>query len=75
MPLAGRGNASDTPFITVQSNGAIAGFVIYHIGQDPVGEVVPYPFAVSMVGNNAACTGIQQQQGGRGKGEGGGDSI
>lgn len=47
-PRAGRGNASATPFITVQRDGSIRGMVIYHPDQLPKGVPAPYPYSVAL---------------------------
>eukprot|EP01147_Barroeca_monosierra_P010097 gene10097-2265_t len=59
IPLGSRGNASDSPFITIEHDAAMHGFVVYHLDQLPDELPVPYPFAVSLVGNNAAITDVE----------------
>ena len=59
MPTGGRGNASATPFITMMEDASLHGFVIYHVEQ--LGNVapVPYPYAISMIGQNSAVTDLE----------------
>ncbi|EGD73188.1 hypothetical protein PTSG_12225 [Salpingoeca rosetta] len=59
MPLANRGNDSADPFITVQHDATLHGFVVYHVEQTPNAMPVPYPFAIALVGNNAAVTDVE----------------
>lgn len=49
IPLAGRGNDSAQPFITVSADGALRGVVIWHVEQVGRRIPVPYPFAVALV--------------------------
>lgn len=49
VPLAGRGNASAPPFVTISANGALRGVVIWHAEQVSHHVPVPYPFAVALV--------------------------
>lgn len=58
-PTGGRGNSSDTPFITVPRGGAVRGLVIFHSEQDPNSVPAPYPFAIKLTGNNAAVTDVE----------------
>eukprot|EP00050_Salpingoeca_kvevrii_P014100 m.32637 g.32637 ORF g.32637 m.32637 type:complete len:334 (-) comp5558_c0_seq2:3218-4219(-) len=59
MPTAGRGNDSATPFITINADAAMAGFVVYYPEQTHNTYPVPYPYSVSMIGNNAALTDVE----------------
>lgn len=49
MPMAGRGNDSASPFITINEDGAVRGLVIWYPEQLPDRLPVPYPFALALV--------------------------
>lgn len=59
MPTAGRGSGTGTPFITINSNAFATGFVVFYPEQLPKGLPVPYPYAISMTGNNAAIADVE----------------
>jgi hypothetical protein len=59
MPYAGKGDANATAFITMQEDSVLRGFVIYYPEQVTAGIPVPYPFTISMSGNNPAVTDIE----------------
>jgi Pectate lyase superfamily protein len=57
IPRGGQGNASATPFITMQDDSTLTGVVIYYDGQ-PCTNAPPvaYPWTVDMDGENCAVT-------------------
>jgi len=59
MPTGGRGNESATPFITVLADGAVRGFCVWHVEQESTALPVAYPWALSLVGNNAAVADVE----------------
>eukprot|EP00730_Choanoeca_flexa_P020357 TRINITY_DN9947_c0_g1_i3.p1 TRINITY_DN9947_c0_g1~~TRINITY_DN9947_c0_g1_i3.p1 ORF type:complete len:472 (+),score=92.94 TRINITY_DN9947_c0_g1_i3:26-1417(+) len=59
MPLANRGNASAPPFIVVNPDASLKGVVIWHVEQLRAGYPTPYPFAVSLIGANAAVQDVE----------------
>lgn len=59
-PYAGRGSAEGTPFITIQENATLQGFVVHYPEQKPdAAEPVPYPYAIAMRGNNPAVLDVE----------------
>lgn len=50
----GKGNEQGTPFITMHSNCSLSGVTIAYPDQITVGEPIPYPWAISLRGWNAA---------------------
>jgi hypothetical protein len=59
LPFASRGNVNGPPFITVNSDATFAGCVILYPQQESVAFPVPYPYTISMTGNNAAVTDVE----------------
>ena len=66
MPMASRGNDSASPFITIKEDGAMHGFVVFHVEQRPDAMPVPYPFAIALV---VSLRTFARGRGGRGRGE------
>ncbi len=54
MPTASRGAEDDAPFITINTNGTVRGFVFYYPEQEREKVPVPYPWTVAMRGKNPA---------------------
>jgi len=54
LPYGGRNNENGTPFITLNENTVLRGFTIYYPQQVPNQRPVPYPWSVTMVGDNPA---------------------
>lgn len=59
LPTAGRGKEGDPPFIQLHANTALRGFVIYYPDQVRAGTPVPYPYAISMEGDNACVENVE----------------
>ena len=59
MPLADRGNANGTSFVTLPLNAGLAGLVVFYPQQERVATPVPYPYAVSMTADNAFVTDVE----------------
>jgi hypothetical protein len=60
MPVAGRGDADGEPFVLVNSNSALVKLVIYHPEQICGSEIpAPYPYAISMIGNNPSVQDVE----------------
>jgi len=59
MPYAGAGSATGNPFITVNADSTLRGVVIFYPQQVAKGIPVPYPYAISMTGNNAAVSDVE----------------
>jgi hypothetical protein len=56
----GAGDENAPPFITLNSNSALAGVCVYYPDQKPEGPVpTPYPYAVVMRGNNPAIIDVE----------------
>lgn len=57
---AGRGDASATPFITLNNNSVIQGVTVHYPEQDPKADApTPYPWTIAMRGNNPAVIDVQ----------------
>ncbi len=54
MPMAGRGDENGKPFITLNTNATVKGFVFYYPEQEHDDIPVPYPWTVAMRGKNPA---------------------
>ena len=56
---AGRGQEQGEPFLSLTTNSAVKGLVIYYPDQDPKGTPVPYPWAIAMRGKNPAVLDVE----------------
>jgi len=54
LTYSGKGSATGTAFITLQEDSTLRGVVIYYPEQVTKGVPIPFPYAVSMSGNNPA---------------------
>jgi hypothetical protein len=54
LTRGGRGNETATPFLTVNENAAVRGLTLFYPGNVFNATPAPYPWAVDMVGDNAA---------------------
>lgn len=59
LPYSGRGNESAAPFITVNEDAALVGVVVFYPQQERSGTPIPFPYTISMTGNNAAVTDVE----------------
>jgi hypothetical protein len=59
LAYAGSGSASGTPFITMKVDSTLRGVVIYYPEQVTQGIPTPYPFTVSMQGQNTAVMDVE----------------
>ena len=59
MPRGGAGNESATPFITMTVDCTLRGVVIYYPNVNPNAVPVPYPWTISMSGNNPAVVDVE----------------
>lgn len=60
LPTANRGNETAAPFLTLLSNAAVVGVVIYYPEQDgKQGPPAPYPYAIGLAGMNTVVTDVE----------------
>jgi len=59
MPYQGRGQENGTPFITVNENAVLRGVVVYYPEQVATQAPVPYPWSVTLKGDNAAVMDVE----------------
>eukprot|EP00118_Oscarella_pearsei_P005828 m.26768 g.26768 ORF g.26768 m.26768 type:complete len:456 (+) comp29501_c0_seq3:37-1404(+) len=59
MPTGGKGNESGTPFISLTEDSFLRGVTIYYPRQPGDRLPSPYPWSISMSGNNAAVTDVE----------------
>jgi len=59
LVIGGKEDADGTPFLTLKSNSAICGFVIYYPEQVINAEPYPYPWAIRMLGVNPAVQNVE----------------
>ena len=54
-----RGQEDGPPFLTLNTNSALKGVVLYYPDQDPAAEPKPYPYAIAMRGKNPAVLDVE----------------
>jgi hypothetical protein len=59
MPRGGRGSENGSAFISVAEDCTLKGFTIYYPDQAPNAAPAPYPWTISMSGNNAAVQDVE----------------
>lgn len=59
LVTAGKGQATGAPFMLLQANATLKGVVIYYPDQKPEDIPTPYPFALSLKGNNASVVDVE----------------
>jgi hypothetical protein len=59
LPRGGRGSENGTAFLTINENSALKGFTIYYPEQLPTIAPVPYPWTITLNGNNPAVIDVE----------------
>jgi hypothetical protein len=59
MPTGGKGNESGTPFITLLEDSTLHGVTIYYPDQPGDQIPSPFPWTITLTGNNAAVTDVE----------------
>lgn len=59
MPRGGRGSENGTAFITVSEDCTLRGVTVYYPDQVVDAAPQPYPWTITLAGNNAAVTDVE----------------